>query len=331
MTDLYPLRFEPILKERIWGGDSLQRHFGKKPDENKRIGESWEISALEGDISVVSNGFLAGNNLEELIEVYMGDITGDIIYEKFGNEFPLLIKFLDAKDILSIQVHPDNNLAKERHNAYGKNEMWYVLEALPDSKIYSGFSQPIGKELFLEYVKNNKIEEIVNTETAKVGGTYFIPAGMVHSIGAGIVLAEVQQTSDITYRVYDWNRKGPDGITRELNVDLAVDSINFSDPGKALVDKEATLNKTQGLVSCEFFTTNVILFDKPLIKDYNLIDSFVIFICTEGEFLLNWDDKNEVVVKGDTILLPAMIKNVALIPKGEAKVLEVFIETRIKK
>ena len=330
MTDLYPLRFEPILKERIWGGDSLKRHFGKKTEDDKKVGDSWEISGLSGDVSIVSNGFLAGNSLEELIEVYMGDLTGDIIYEKFGNEFPLLIKLLDARDILSIQVHPGNELAKERHNALGKSEMWYILDAQPEAKIYSGFSRPINKEIFLEQLNKNAIEEIINKEIVKSGQSYYIPAGLVHSIGAGIVLAEIQQTSDITYRVFDWNRKRKDGEPRELNIDLALDSIDFSATGKSIIEKEATLNQTKNLLECQYFCTNVIFFNQPLVKDYNFIDSFVIYICTDGEFIINWDNKNELVLKGETILLPAMIKDVALIPKGEAKLLEVFIKEQIK-
>jgi mannose-6-phosphate isomerase len=331
MTDLYPLRFEPVLKEKIWGGDTLQRHFGKKAGNNKKIGESWEISGLRGDLSIVSNGFLAGNSLEEIIEVYMGDITGDIIYDSFGVEFPLMIKLLDAREVLSIQVHPDNDLAKKRHNAHGKTEMWYILEALPDSKIYWGFSETIDKEVFLEHLNKNKIQQIINTETIKRGESYFIPAGMIHAISGGTVLAEIQQTSDITYRIFDWNRIGANGTSRELNSSLAIDALDFQSTPKSKIKKEATLNKPENLIACEFFSTNVILFNQPLVRDYNLIDSFVIYICTDGEFILNWDDKNDSVKKGDTILLPAMIKNVVLEPKGEAKLLEVFIDDQIKK
>jgi mannose-6-phosphate isomerase len=330
MTDLYPLKFDPILKEKIWGGDTLQRNYGKNAGNNKKIGESWEISGLTGDISIVSNGFLAGNSLEELIEVYMGDITGDYVYDKFGIEFPLLIKLIDAREVLSIQVHPGNELARKRHNAYGKTEMWYILEAQTDSKIYNGFTKTIDKELYLEYLKENKIQQIINNEHIKGGESFFIPAGMVHSIGAGTVLAEIQQTSDITYRIYDWNRKGTDGIERELNIDLAIDAIDFSASGKAKIQKAVTLNRTENLVACNYFNVDIILFDKPLGKDYNLIDSFVIYICIDGEFVINWDNKKEVVSKGETILLPAMIKEVVLEPKGEAKLLEVFIDDRIK-
>ena len=331
MTDLYPLKFEPILKEKIWGGDTLQRNFGKNAGNNKKIGESWEISGLHGDISIVSNGFLAGNNLEELIEVYMGDITGDKVYDSFGIEFPLLVKLIDAREVLSIQVHPGNEIARKRHNAYGKTEMWFILEALSDSIIYNGFSKTINKELYLEYINNNQIQKILNTENVKSGESYLIPAGMVHSIGAGIVLAEIQQTSDITYRIFDWNRNGTDGLPRELNTDLAIDAIDFSESIKTKIQKEARLNSTEKLVACDYFNTDIILFNKPLAKDYNLIDSFVIYICTDGEFIINWDDKKEVVKKGETILLPAMIKEVILEPKGEAKTLEIFIDDRIKK
>jgi mannose-6-phosphate isomerase len=331
MTDLYPLKFEPILKEKIWGGDTLQRHFGKKAERTRKIGESWEISGLREDLSVVSNGFLAGNTIEELIEVYMGDITGDIIYDRFGVEFPLLIKLIDAREDLSIQVHPGNELAMKLHNAYGKTEMWYILEASPDSNISNGFSKTINRDILLKHIKENTLINIINTEKVTVGDSYFIPSGTVHSIGTGTVIAEIQQASDITYRIFDWNRKGPDGSTRELNIDLAIDAINYTSSGNSNIQKKALLNNTVNIVTCEYFSTNIIYFNKSLIKDYNLIDSFIIYLCIEGEFIINWEDKKEIVAKGETVLLPAMIKDVVLEPKGVTKLLEIFIDELIKK
>jgi mannose-6-phosphate isomerase len=206
MSELYPLKFETVLKEKVWGGNALVTRFNKTPDDSQRIGESWELSAVAGNQSVVSNGFLAGNNIEELIEVYMGDITGDSIYEKFGNEFPLLIKFIEAREDLSIQVHPGNALAKERHQAYGKTEMWYILESEKGSKIYTGFREGVTKEMYQGALRNGKLADLLNVENAEAGDTFFTPAGRVHAIGAGIVLVEIQQTSDITYRIFDWNR-----------------------------------------------------------------------------------------------------------------------------
>ena len=325
MSELYPFKFETVLKDKVWGGDTLVSRFNKKATGSHHIGESWELSAVADNQSVISNGFLAGNNIEELIEVYMGDLTGDSIFEKFGNEFPLLIKFIEALEDLSIQVHPDNVLAKKRHNAYGKTEMWYILESKKDSKIYTGFKEGVTKEIYEEAVESGRIVELMNVEKADAGDTFFTPAGRVHAIGAGIVLVEIQQTSDITYRIYDWDRKGSGKEKRELHTDLALDAINFKETGKNKIRLEPVLNKTENLVTCEFFTTNIISFDKALDKEYYLYDSFVVYICLDGEFSISWDGNSEQVTKGETILLPAMIKEVTLMPKNEAKVLEIYI------
>jgi mannose-6-phosphate isomerase len=223
----------------------------------------------------VSNGFLAGNNIEELIEVYMGDITGDAVYDKFGIEFPLLIKLIEAREDLSLQVHPDNLLAKERHKAYGKTEMWYILENEPDSKIYTGFKKPVTREIYNEALSNGKLIDLLNVESSVSGSIFFTPAGRIHSIGAGNILAEIQQTSDITYRIFDWNRKTGDGKSRKLHIDLALDAIDFNAAGPNRMDRKLTFNKTENLINCEFFTTNVIEFNEPVAKDYTFFDSFI--------------------------------------------------------
>ncbi len=328
MSELYPLKFEPVLKETIWGGTSLVNRYYKKANPSLRYGESWEISAVSGNLSVVSNGFLAGNNIEELIEVYMGDITGDSIFDKFGNEFPLLIKLIEAREDLSIQVHPGNEMAKERHNAYGKTEMWYILETEKDSKIYTGFKEPVNKEIYLDALKNGNLSGILNSENPHPGDVFFTPAGRIHAIGAGNILVEIQQTSDITYRIFDWNRKGPDGKSRKLHTDLALDAIDFKAAGKCGITNKPGLNRTENLVNCEFFTTNIISFNERINKDYFLIDSFIIYVCTEGEFLIRWEGNSEPVIKGETVMLPAMIKEVVLEPSPEAKLLEIFISER---
>ncbi|MDQ1332131.1 MAG: Mannose-6-phosphate isomerase, partial [Bacteroidota bacterium] len=275
---------------------------------------------------VVSNGFLAGNNIEELIEVYMGDITGDAVFEKFGNEFPLLIKLIEAREDLSIQVHPGNAMAKTRHNAYGKTEMWYILESDRDSKIYTGFKKETTRETYLDALHTGEIAGLLNVVTPLPGDSFFTPAGRIHAIGAGIILAEIQQTSDITYRIYDWNRKDSKGKSRDLHTDLALDAIDFKATGENKISTKLTINKTENLVNCEFFTTNVINFKERITKDYNLIDSFVIFLCTRGEFLIRWDGNAEPVIKGETILLPAQIREVILEPSPEATLLEIFIK-----
>jgi mannose-6-phosphate isomerase len=329
MSELYPLKFETFIKEKVWGGNALADRYNKKSDRSSNIGESWELSAIADNQSVVRNGFLAGNNIEELIEVYMGDITGDSIYEKFGNEFPLLIKFIEAREDLSIQVHPDNKLAKERHEAYGKTEMWYILESEKGSKIYTGFREGVTKEMYEDAISDGKLADLLNVENPEPGDAFFTPAGRVHAIGAGIVLIEIQQTSDITYRIFDWNRKTSGKEKRELHTDLALDAINFSASGKNKISKKPLLNKTENLVSCEFFDTDILRFSSNIRKEYYLNDSFVVFICTVGEFLIHWDDTFEKVSKGETVLLPAMIKEVTLEPLGEATLLEIYIKTEI--
>jgi len=328
MSELYPLKFESILKEKVWGGEALSARFNKHSDpETKNIGESWEISAVENEHSVISNGFLAGNDIEELIEVYMGDITGDTIYDKFGNEFPLLIKFIEAQEDLSIQVHPDNELARKRHSAYGKTEMWYILEAKNGSKIYTGFKEGVTREIYEEAVKSGKLEEIMNIETVKAGDAFFTPAGRVHAIGAGIVLVEIQQTSDITYRLFDWNRKSTGKEKRELHTELAHDAIDFKQAGNSKIDPAPILNESVNLVNCEFFNTNLLYFDQALQKDFYLNDSFVVYICIEGEFFISWEGNTDKISKGETILIPAMIKEITLKPVNKAKALEVYINS----
>jgi len=326
MSELYPLKFKPVVKEKIWGGHSLADIYGKNENGLKNIGESWEISAVSDNLSVVSNGFLEGNNIEEIIEVYMGDITGDSVYEKFGNEFPLLIKFIESKDVLSIQVHPGDDLSRKRHHAYGKTEMWYILRSESDSKIYTGFAEPVTREKYLEALNNDTLPDLLNVEKAAAGDAFFTPAGRIHAIGAGLVLVEIQQTSDITYRIYDWGRVGLDGNPRELHTDLALDAIDFKAAGPNKIRLEPEDNKTLNLVRSAYFNTNILRFNEIIEKDYNLIDSFVIYICTEGRFVINWNNSSEMVTKGETALIPASIREITLKPEKETTLLEIYID-----
>ena len=202
---LYPLKFTPIFKYRIWGGEKLKTELNKKYTA-ENIGESWEISDVSGDETIVEGGSLQGKTLKELTQQFKGDFVGNTVYEKFGEEFPLLIKFIDAKTPLSIQVHPSNEIAKKRHNSFGKNEMWYVMQAENEAELIVGFNQKISKEDYVNHLKNNTLKDILNIETVTSGDTFYIPTGRVHAIGAGVLLAEIQQTSNITYRIYDYDR-----------------------------------------------------------------------------------------------------------------------------
>ena len=284
MITLYPLKFEPNYKEKIWGGNKLQEVLNKDIGKLKNVGESWEISAVQDEVSIVSNGLLEGNSLQELIEVYMGDLVGEVVYEKFGMEFPLLIKFIDAKQKLSIQVHPDDELAKKRHKAFGKNEMWYIMDADKDADIITGFSHKMDKQLYSNHFEKGELPEIVNYEKAKPGDAFHISAGRIHAIGANVLLAEIQQTSDITYRVYDWERVDDKGNPRELHTDLALDAFDFEDTSSARLEYQKEINRSVNIKKCEYFTTNILEFDKKIERDYILIDSFVIYMCTEGSF-----------------------------------------------
>lgn len=326
MSELYPLKFHPIPLEKLWGGNNLQRIFSKNFSPDAPVGESWEISSIKENISVVADGHLEGNNLEELIEVYMGDLVGEKVFEKHGGSFPLLIKLIDATDDLSIQVHPDDELAFERHGSMGKTEMWYVLNALPGAELISGFNQEVTPTIFTEKLNDGNLYDILNVEKVRAGDVFFTPAGRVHAIRKGIVLAEIQQTSDITYRIYDWDRTDEKGNKRQLHVDLAIDAIDFShhDNYKTVVEEE--LNNPVLLADCEYFTTNFIRLDRQITRDYISIDSFVIYLCTEGGLSIKWANGTVDMKKGETILIPASIEEITLSCEAPASLLEVYIK-----
>lgn len=321
---LYPLKFKPLFKERIWGGTALAGKMGKALPEGKKIGESWELSGVQGDISVVSNGSLKGNNLQELIEVYMGDLVGEKVYRKFGIEFPLLIKLIDAQDVLSIQVHPDDEMAGERHNSYGKTEMWYVLAAEPGASLYVGFNRPVTREEYLEAVKKGTLPSLLEKAVVKPGDSFFIPAGTIHAIGKGLLIAEIQQTSDITYRVDDWGRVDDNGNPRELHTELAVDAIDFGEPENLKSNAEPIADKPVKIEDCDYFTTNLLQVEKGTERDYADLDSFVIYICTDGELSVDYSGGTEKLSKGETMLVPAQEDSIEL--GGKGTVLEVYIK-----
>jgi len=321
---LYPLKFTPILKDKIWGGTKLKNIFGKAAITDK-LGESWELSGIEGEESVVENGFLAGNNLSELIEVYMGELVGDKVYDTYGLSFPLLFKLIDANENLSIQVHPGDEVAAERHNSFGKTEMWVVLQADENAELIIGFNQDCSKEDYLEALDTDKVEDLLQHVPVKSGDVFFIPAGLVHAIGKGVVIAEIQQSSDITYRIYDYKRVDDNGNERELHTEQALDVIDFSAAQNPKTAYFPVLNQITPLVSCEYFSTNLIQFDMPLTRNYGTIDSFVAYMCLEGSFIVETNDSKLLVNKGDTILIPACINQVGIIPDQQVTMLEVHV------
>ena len=332
MHELYPFKFKSIFKEKIWGDQRLKTVLNKDIPKDKNIGESWEISAVQGSVSEVSNGYLAGNTLQELIEVYMADLVGEKIYKKYGIEFPLLIKFIDADDVLSIQVHPDDALAKQRHNAYGKTEMWYIIEAEEGAELISGFNRKMKKEEYLKHLENNTLPEILNKEKVSPGDVFFLPAGRIHAIGAGILLAEIQQTSDVTYRIFDWNRKGQEGKPRELHNDLAADAIDYTFYENYRTEYKKEKNRSSNLKKCDYFTTNLLEMDKILEKDFITLDSFVVYMCLDGKVEILYDEEDRVEVeKGETLLVPASMDHLKFIPHPSARLLEVFVENEKSK
>jgi mannose-6-phosphate isomerase len=327
MKELYPFKFKPIYKEVIWGNQRLKTELNKDIPTDKKIGESWEVSAVDDKYSVVTNGFLAGNSLPELIEVYMGDLLGEKIFNNHGHQFPLLFKFIDANDVLSIQVHPDDELANARHNDKGKTEMWYVIAAEEGAELISGFNQEMDKDTYLKHLNNNTLPEILNHEKVESGDVFFLPAGRVHAIGAGILLAEIQQTSDITYRIFDWNRVDKDGKPRELHTEQALDAIDFKKYGDYRTHYELTKNKASNLVKCNYFTTNLFELDKPQQRDLIELDSFVVYMCMDGKVEITYDEEDTVTLeKGETLLVPAAIEHLAYKPHPTVKLLEVYIE-----
>ncbi|MCW3788462.1 type I phosphomannose isomerase catalytic subunit [Plebeiibacterium sediminum] len=325
-TSLYPLKFKPILKNTIWGGNKLRTILNKESNEDN-IGESWELSGVQGDVSVVSNGFLEGNSLEEIIEIYMGEIVGDPVFNKFDKEFPLLFKFIDATQDLSIQVHPNDNIARERHNAYGKTEMWYVIDAEQGSQLISGFNEPSSKEQYLEAFKKNEITSLLKSHKVEREDAFFIPAGEIHAIGAGILLAEIQQTSDVTYRIYDYNRKDASGKERELHTDLALDVIDYKSTNDKISYDKNDLNETVNIAACEYFVTNFLNLTETLLRDVYLLNSFVVYMCTEGSATIICENgTKESIKKGETILVPASIQSIEITPDNSCKLLEVYIK-----
>jgi len=319
---LYPIKFNPILKEKIWGGEKLIKQFNKN-SSSRHLGESWEISAVAKDVSVVANGDFKGESIQNLLNEFKADFLGEKNFKRFGTEFPLLIKFIDAKEDLSIQLHPNDKLAKERHNSVGKTEMWYVMDSDKDANLIVGFNQKMNNETYLKHLEEKTLTKILNFDRVKEGDAYFIEAGRIHAIGAGVLLAEIQQTSDITYRVYDWNRVDTDGNKRELHNDIAIDAFDFNMKNDFKVAYKKVQNQPNRMVSCPFFTTNFINLNSRLNKQ-NTQDSFIIYMCVDGSVEISTDSSKEEISKGETILIPAAVKDFKL-HSHFAKLLEVYV------
>lgn len=321
---LYPLKFNPILKDKIWGGEKLGSVLKKPIGNSTNCGESWEISGVPGNISTVSEGSLKGSLLTDLINEYKGDLIGKRVYNTFGDKFPLLIKFIDANDDLSIQVHPDDELGMKRHSSFGKTEMWYVVDSEEGATLISGFNKPVDKEEYLKIFDAGNITEILNREDVHNDDVFFLPAGRVHTIGKGLLIAEIQQTSDITYRIYDFDRVDSEGNSRELHVEEALDAIDFEyyEEYKTIYDKGASEVE---IGNSQYFITNRLQSENSIMRNYEAYDSCVILMCLEGEGEINFEGGYMSFELGDSILVPNSILDIEIKPSKESKLLEVLI------
>lgn len=326
---MYPLKFKPILKEHVWGGQRLleiKRGQVGRLSASKSYGESWDISTLYGNVSKITNGFLKGNSLQEAIEVYMGELVGESVFERYGEAFPLLLKTLTCRDRISVQVHPDDELAAERHDSCGKTELWYVVSATPDALLYIGLKDPkTTREEYIEAVAMGKIAEIIEPVKVKAGDVFMIPSGTIHSMEGEIEIIEIQQPADITYRIFDWNRVDDAGNSRELHTALAVDAVDLSITAEECRRPyEVVENQAVEVAKCDYFTFNIIKATSQLQRRYGEIDSFVIYVCTEGDFEIVADGACEHIAAGETLLLPAECIEVTI--KGKGTILEYYID-----
>lgn len=323
---LYPLTFKPILKKIIWGGADICSFKGITPPQDG-IGESWELSHVDNNFSVADNGPLKGRNIDELIRTCGKQLAGARVMEQFGNTFPLLIKFIDARDKLSIQVHPDDALARKRHGSFGKTEMWYVIKASAGAELCSGFSEQIDAGEYEKRVRNNTLTNVLKRYEVKEGDVFFLPAGRVHAIGAGCFIAEIQQTSNITYRIYDYNRRDAAGNERELHTALAKDAIDYALLPDYRSVYEARKDAVVPLVNCKYFTTNLLDLEADRLRNFSALDSFVVYICMDGQANLCDDKGNELLLRrGQTTLVPADTKQIRLAPSPHVKLLETYIQ-----
>jgi len=325
MPELYPLKFKTLFKEKIWGGQKIKTVLGKDFGGLPNCGETWEISGVKGNISVVKDGSLEGRDLQSLVSEYKERLVGSKSYEKYGDEFPLLVKFIDANDDLSVQVHPDDALAARRHDSFGKTEMWYIFQADDDAKLNSGFNRPLTREQYLEYFNQGKLMEILNIENVYADDVYFLPAGRVHFIGKGCLLAEIQQSSDVTYRMYDFERIDDSGKKRQLHTEESLDAIDFSYYDKYKTPYVDKINEIVPLVSCQYFTTNKLHFNTSIERDHHDLDSFVIYVCMEGGLTMKYPNGSIAIQKGEAVLVPAEMEQLTLVPNGEFKMLESYI------
>ena len=320
---MQPIKFQPLLKQTLWGGDKIVT-FKHLDSQLENVGESWEISGVKDNETIVKEGPLKGKSLNEVVAELKDRLVGKENYQRFGDEFPLLIKFIDARQDLSIQVHPNDEIAHKQGKPHGKTEMWYLMESEPGAKLYCGLKKQITPDQYKEMVDNDTICDALAQYEVKEGDCFFLPAGRIHAIGPGCFLAEIQQTSDVTYRIYDYKRKDKNGNYRELHTKLAAESINYQVENDYRTHYVGRLNKGVSLVQCLYFCTAVYDLNEPMTLDYSELDSFVILIGLKGEGKIIDNEGNEVsIMAGDTLLIPATTETLSV--SGTIKFLETYI------
>ena len=325
-TVLYPLKFTPIFKDKIWGGRKIKEVLGMDYGSLPNCGEAWLLSGLWDEQSQVANGDFEGDEINDLVETFMGDLVGESVFDKYGEQFPLLLKIIDANDWLSVQVHPDDELAAKREIGYGKTEMWYVMQADQDAELVMGFNREISREDYANVLKNNTLQQVLNHEKVAKNDVFFIPAGRVHALGPGIMVAEIQQTSDTTYRIYDWDRIDVAGMPRELHVAQSVEAIDGRMPESYRTEVPDVMNKTVPVVDCQYFVTNMLQLQGEMQKDYSNLDSFVILMPLEGNFSLTCENGAIFVKQGECVLIPNLIKKVSIRAEEYCRLLEVYCQ-----
>ena len=321
MGKLY--KFNHIFKETIWGGTRILPYKGL-PADDRKIGESWELSGVPGSESIVWGGEYDGYTLSQLVDAEQSALVGEENYARFGNQFPLLIKFIDASQPLSLQVHPDDALANERHACPGKNEMWYVVSHEPGASLINGFKEEITFEEYERRVSEQSLPEVMHRCEVRTGDVFYLPAGRVHGIGAGCFICEIQQTSDITYRIYDYGRMDAAGQPRQLHIDEAKAAINFT-PNHDGQIPQAIENEPVELVNTPYFCTSIYRLTEPMTCDYSELDSFVVLICTKGKCSVTCSGETVMLHEGNTLLVAATAETVALQPDGECDILETYV------
>ena len=317
------IKFRPLLKSTIWGGEKIIP-FKQLDARQEQVGESWEISGVKDNETIIASGEHQGKPLNQLVAELKAELVGKDNYERFGNEFPLLIKFIDARQDLSIQVHPTDEIAHRQGKPRGKTEMWYIMDCDPGAKLYCGLRQQITPERYKEMVEDDTICDALAQYEVSEGDVFFLPAGRIHAIGAGCFLAEIQQTSDVTYRIYDFKRRDKDGNYRQLHTHEAAESINYQVESDYRTHYTPMKNEGVQLVQCPYFTTAVYDLDEPMTLDYSELDSFVILIGLSGSATITDEEGNQTSLKaGETLLVPATAQELKV--EGTVKFLETYV------